>query len=105
MILIVPHRKTKQETIATIDRNARDMFLGVAGSSVEIANFNKQWTGPTMAFSFVGKLGFIEVPMSGTLDVDDTNVTVKCDLPPMVANFIGESKISSAIEGQLKKLL
>jgi hypothetical protein len=105
MTLIVPHRKTKQEAIAQIDRNARDLFMGIAGASVQIAELKKEWNGPTMSFSLVGRLGFISVPLTGTIEVDDVNVTVRCDLPPMVRNFIGDDKVAAGIETQLRRLL
>jgi hypothetical protein len=104
MILVVPHNKTKDETVALIAADD-DLFAGVAGSSVEIVDEKKKWEGSSMSYSFVGRVGFISVPISGTLEVDDVNVTVTSELPPMVKNFVGEEKVASRIEKQLRRLL
>ena len=105
MTLIVPHNRTREAAIAHIDHGADQLFSGAAGGVVEIVDQKKEWNGSTMNFSFAGKLGVVSIPVSGTLDVDDTNVTVRCDLPPVVKNFIGEEKISGGIEKQLRRLL
>jgi hypothetical protein len=104
MILVVPHHRTREEAVALIAADD-DLFAGVAGSSVEIVDQKKEWTGSSMAYSFVGRVGFISVPLSGTLEVDEVNVTVTSDLPSMVKNFVGEEKVASAIEKQLRRVL
>jgi hypothetical protein len=105
MTLIIPHHKTEQEAIKIIDRGANDLFAGVAAGAVEIVDQKKEWNGSTMTFSFTGRLGFISVPLSGTILVDDRNVTVKCELPAMVKNFIGEDKVGADIEGKIRRLV
>ncbi len=105
MTVIIPHHKTEREAIAIIDRAASDLFAGVAGGAIQIIGQKKEWNGSTMTFSFTGQLGFIAVPISGTIVVDDRNVTVNCELPGMVKNFIGESKVGASIEGKIKGLL
>lgn len=105
MKLIIPHHKTKNEAIGIIDRGAERLFTGAAGGSVEIGDEKKEWNGSTMNFSFTGRLGFIAVPLAGTIDVDEQNVTVNLDLPPMVKNFLGEDKVSGRIEQSVRGLL
>ncbi len=105
MTIIVPHNKKRAEAIAIIDRGANSLFEKAAGNSVAIAAFEKDWEGSTMNFSFTGSVGFISIPLEGTLEVDDVNVVVECDLPPMVRQFIGDEKIAGSIEPKLKKLL
>ena len=104
MILIVPHHKTRKEAIDLIAADD-ELFDGAAGGSVEIVEQRKVWRGSSMAFSFVGRVGFISVPVSGTLRVDDENVTVRSELPAMVKNFVGEEKVAAAIEKQLRRVL
>ena len=58
-----------------------------------------------MSFSLTGKMGFISVPLAGTVAVDDANVTVECDLPPMLKNFLGEAKISAGIQSKMKEIV
>ena len=105
MTVIIPHNKTQQEVIGIVERGADQLFGGAAGGSVEIVDQKKDWQGSTMSFSFTGKMGFIAVPLSGTVQVDDTNVVVNCELPAMVKNFIGEDKVGDGIEKKVKALL
>jgi hypothetical protein len=104
MILVVPHHKTRKEAIALIAADD-NLFSGAAGGSVEIVDQKKEWAGSSMAFSFVGRVGFISVPVSGALEVDDVNVTVTSELPAMVKNFVGEEKVAAGIEKQLRRVL
>ena len=105
MTLTIPHHKTQQEVIGIIDRGADGLFAGAADGAVEIVGQKKEWNGSTMLFSFTAQLGFISIPLSGTIVVDDQNVTVNIGLPAMVKNFIGEDKVSSDIEKKIKALL
>jgi hypothetical protein len=105
MTIIVPHHKTEREAIRIVDSAASDLFAGVAGGLIQISGQKKEWNGSTMTFSFTGQLGFISVPISGTIVVDSRNVTVNCELPAMVRNFIGEDKLGAGIEGKIKGLL
>jgi len=105
MTLIVPHHRTQQDAVAVVDRGANELFSGIGGGAVEIKEFKKSWTGSTMAFSFTGSMGFISIPLSGTVAVDDSNITIQCELPAMVKNFIGDEKVAGAIERKLTPLL
>ncbi len=105
MTIIVPHQKTKQEVIALIDQGADQLFAGAAGGGVQIVDPKKSWDGSTMTFSVKGKMGFISVPLSGTVEVDDQKVTIVCDLPPMLKNFIGEEKVQSMVGQKVKGLI
>ena len=50
-----------------------------------------------MDFSLTARLGFISLPISGMVVIDDTNVTVHCELPPLVKTFVGEDKIRASV--------
>jgi len=58
-----------------------------------------------MTFSCTGKVGFISVPLAATVAVDDTNVTVECELPAMVKNFVGEDKVRGIVEENVRKMV
>jgi hypothetical protein len=58
-----------------------------------------------MNFSFTGKLGFISIPLTGTVTVDDTNVTVECELPAMLKTFLGEEKVQALMQKNVEGLL
>jgi hypothetical protein len=103
MTVIVPHHTTQQDAIQKVDRGFNEMFKGFFG--LQFVNPVKTWQGPRMNFSLTGKVGFIEIPLSGNAAVDDTNVTVNLDLPPMVNNLIGEAKVRGELEQKIKGFL
>jgi hypothetical protein len=105
MTIIVPHHKNKLDVIRTIDKGADDLFASAGGGGVQIVDQKKEWNGSTMSFSFKGRMGFVSVPLSGTIDVDDQNVTINCDLPPMLKSIIGEEKVQTAVSQKVKGLI
>ncbi|MDQ1472096.1 MAG: putative polyhydroxyalkanoic acid system protein gran rgn [Bryobacterales bacterium] len=105
MTIIIPHHKTKQEVVARIDKATDDLFANGIGGSIQIVNPTKEWTGSTMKFSVTGRMGFITVPISGDVAVDDVNVTVHCELPSMLKSFLGETKVQAGIEKKFKEIV
>jgi hypothetical protein len=104
MTIIVPHGKTRQQAIATVDHAVNELFKTSFGG-VEIVNPMKTWNQAAMTFSLTGRMGFIEVPLSGTAAVDDENVTVVCELPIILKNFIGEDRIRAGVESKVRAFL
>jgi hypothetical protein len=105
MTVIIPHHKTKQEVIDRIEKATTDLFAQGVGSSIQLMNPKKEWTGSTMTFSVTARMGFITVPLSGDVMVDDINITVHCELPSMIKNFFGEAKAQTAIEKKFKEIV
>jgi hypothetical protein len=68
---------------------------------VEIVDPVKKWDESTMMFSLTGRMGFIEVPLSGSVAVDDHHVTILCELPAILKNFVGEEKIQASVEQKI----
>ena len=58
-----------------------------------------------MDFGLSARVGFIAVPISGTIVVDAINVTINCQLPALVNQFIGEEKIRAGLEGRIRGML
>jgi hypothetical protein len=104
MKIVVAHQSTRENAIRVLDR-ASDKLLGGGIRNVEIVDRRKAWEGPVMTFSFTGKLGYISVPLAGTLAVDDMNVTLESELPPLVKNFLGEERFRTLMEDNIKTLL
>jgi hypothetical protein len=103
--VIVPHYKTVEEAIVIVDRSADDLFDGAAGGSVELADRRKNWKGPRMGFSLTARVGFISLPISGIVMIDENNVTIHCELPALVKTFVGEDRIRSSVERKVRGLL
>jgi hypothetical protein len=58
-----------------------------------------------MDFSLTARLGFISLPISGNVVVDEVNVTVHCELPALVKTFVGEDKIRAGVERKVRGML
>lgn len=100
MIVIVPHCKTRQEAVQVVDHAVTQLYQSSV-MGVQIVDPSKKWDASTMTFSLTGRLGFIEVPLSGSVAVDDQNVTILCELPPILKNFVGEDKIRASVEQKM----
>jgi len=103
--VVVPHHTTVEQAIAMVDRSADFLFDGAGGGSVELVDRKKDWKGPLMDFSLTARAGFISVPISGCVLVDEVYVTVDCELPALVKTFVGEDKISASVESKVRGIL
>jgi hypothetical protein len=105
MTVVVPHHSTQQATIGVLDHAADQLLAGAGNKNIQIVDRKKAWNGAVMSFSFTGKVGFISVPVAGTVAVDDANVSVACELPTMVKNFLGEEKVRAMVEEKVRALV
>ena len=105
MIVYIPHYKTQPEVVLLIDNAAADLFAQVAGGSVKIVDPKREWLDSTMTFSLTAGVGFIMVPLAGSIAVDDVNVIVVCELPGLVKAFVGEAKIQAGIEKKITEIV
>ncbi|HWE49530.1 MAG TPA: hypothetical protein VG273_07070 [Bryobacteraceae bacterium] len=104
MKVVVPHNSTREKAIAQVNKSADELF-DMGSKSVVLADQKRTWTGPRMDFSLVAKVGFISLPLSGNVLVDDVNVTIDVELPAMAKSFIGEDKIKASVEQKVRGLL
>ena len=105
MTIIVPHHTTVEKAIAMVDKSANDLFEGAGGGAVELVDRKTSWNGRLMNFSLTARVGFISLPISGDVVVDDVNVTVHCELPAMVKTFLGEDKLAASVERKVRGML
>jgi hypothetical protein len=103
--VIVPHYTTVEEAIVIVNRSANDLFEGAAGGAVELVERKTGWKGPLMDFSVTARVGFISLPISGIVVIDEVNVTVQCELPALVKTFVGEDKIRAGVERKVRGIL
>jgi len=87
-----------------VDRAFDDVFKGVAQVPLTIVDQQKSWQGPRMIFSLVAKMGFISNPISGTVMVTDSDVTLDADIG-MLGKLIPAEKIQTALQARLRGLL
>jgi hypothetical protein len=102
--IIVPHNTTVERAIAMVDRSADGLFEDAAGA-VELADRKREWNGPRMDFSLTARLGFVSLPISGNVLIEEVYVTVDCELPALVKTFAGEDKIRASVERKVRRML
>ncbi len=105
MTVTVPHHTTVESASGIVDRSADNLFEDVAGGLVELVDRKHAWNGPRMDFSLTAQAGFVSVPISGTIVVDEVNVTVHCELPAVVQKFVGEDKVQASVERRVRGML
>lgn len=104
MKVVVAHNTTQEKAIARLDKSSMDLF-DFGEKAVALVDQKRSWTGPRMDFSFVAKAGFISLPLSGNVLVDDVNVTIEMELPRLAKTFVGEDKIRASVEQKARGVL
>src|SRR3954469_22769889 len=95
MRITVSHDKGKDEAIRIVnnaaDQALRPMFTG----PIQMSNVQKKWTGSTMDFSLTVGFGATGLPIKGSIIVEEHDITIDCDLPPLLEHFLpGGAKAS-----------
>jgi hypothetical protein len=104
MKIVVAHNTTLEKAMEMVDKSSDDLF-DFGSKAVEFTDRKRTWTGPRMDFSMVANVGFISLPLTGSVLVDDVNVTIDVELPALAKNFIGEDKIRASVEQKVRGLL
>ena len=71
---------------------------------VTIANPQKSWNGSVLTFSLTAKMGFLSNPISGTVEVTDSDVTVDADVG-MLSKLFSAEKLRATVETRIRGLL
>lgn len=103
MRITIAHNKPKQEVVDSIDRGFDDVFR-MEGLPLKLVLEQKNWQGSTMTFALSAKLGFMNSPIKGTIDVTDRDVTIDADLG-MFERFVSEEKAREVLSTRFKGLL
>jgi hypothetical protein len=102
--VVVPHRTTVEDAMGIVDRSANGLFDDVGGGMVELVERKQSWNGPSMDFSLIARVGFISLPISGMVVIDEINVTLHCELPALAKNFLGEEKICADLDRRVRAM-
>ena len=104
MRVTISHKKTKAQAIQAVDRAIDEVFGAAALGPVTVINQKKNWNESTMTFSLTAKMGFLTNPISGTVEVTDTDVTIDADLG-MLNKLFPEEKVRATVESRVRGLL
>src|ERR1700730_1980167 len=104
MRITVAHKKGQAQAIQAVDKAVDEAFRGLATGPVTIVNQRKTWNGPVMTFSFTAKMGFLQNPISGTVEVTDTEVKIDADVG-MLSKLFPADKFRATVESRVRGLL
>ena len=102
MKIIVPHNKPKEEVIQTIDRSIDDLLR--QSLPVKFTVQQRTWQGSTLTFAVAAKVGFVNAPVKGSIEVTDTDLIIDVDLG-MLSNFVSDEKARAVVGTRIRGLL
>jgi hypothetical protein len=105
MRIIIPNKKSVEETKRIVERSTEDLFRSAAGGIIQITDVEKSWSGDIMTFVFKAGVAFLSTPIQGTVAVTEKEVTIDVVIPEAFRRFIAEDKLKSGIETRVKGLL
>lgn len=105
MRIIIPNKKSVEETKGIVERSTEDLFRGAAGGIIQITNVEKNWCGDIMTFKFNAGVAFLSTPIQGTVAVTESEVTIDVAIPEAFRRFIPEDKLKSGIETRIRALI
>ena len=105
MRVSITHDKGLSEAMRIVDESSVEFFKGMPMGPVEIANHHKSWRGTTMEFSFTAKMGFVKMPMTGTVEVTAKEIILDFELPGILKGVLPEEKVREAVQGRIAGLL
>ena len=104
MRITISHNRSKAEIIESVDRSFNEMVQGVEGLPVRLAVQQKSWQGPILSFSLTSKLGLLNTPIKGTVEVTDQDLTLDADLG-VLNRLVSENTAREVIGNRIKGLL
>jgi hypothetical protein len=104
MKVTLEHHRTKTEVMESVDRSFGDMFKNVEGLPVKVSVKGKSWQGSTLNFALTAKMGLLSTPITGTVEVTDTELIIDADLG-MLNRFISDETAQQMLGHKIKGLL
>ena len=104
MKVTLEHHRTKKEVIDSVDKSFGDLFKGVEGLPVKIDVKEKSWQGSIMNFALSAKMGLFSTPITGTVEVTDTELLIDADLG-MLNRFVSDETAQQMLGRKIKGLL
>ena len=104
MRISIAHSKGQLKMIQIVDRAFDDAFRSAIPGPLTLTGQQKAWQGSVMTFSLIARMGFIKNPISGTVEVTESTVTIDADLG-LLGNLIPAQEVRSKLETRFRKLL
>jgi hypothetical protein len=104
MRVTIGHRKKRHEAVQIVDQSFDDLFRGLPIAPLQITDQHRSWNGPVMTFGLTAKMGFLQNPIRGTVEVTDREIIIDADLG-FLERLISPGKFKTAVEESFQKLL
>jgi hypothetical protein len=102
--ITVSHNKSKEEIIRAVDRSFDDLFRGIGMVPIQFVSEQRSWQGSTLTFSLSAKMGLLNTPIKGSIEVTDRDLIVDVDLG-LFERLIPATKAREAITIRVRGLL
>lgn len=88
----------------SVDRSFDELFRGVGSIPIQFVSERRSWQGSTLNFSIAAKMGFINTPIKGTVEVTDRDITIDADLG-LLERLIPVAKAQAVVTSRIRGLL
>jgi len=104
MKITIAHKRLKAEVMHQIDRSFDELSKPNAGLPVQLQVKQKNWQGSTLNFELDAKMAMISTPITGTIEVTDSDVIINADLG-MLNKFVSDETAEEIFGKRFKGLL
>ena len=87
-----------------VDRSFDDLFRGISVVPLQFVDEKRTWQASVLTFSVSAKMGIISVPMRGTVEVTDRDLTIDADLG-VLERLLSSSKTREVLTSRVRGLL
>jgi len=87
-----------------VDRSFDDLFRTISVVPLQFVDEKRSWERSVLTFSASAKMGIISVPIRGTVEVTDRDLTIDADLG-ILERLITPSKAREALTSRVRGLL
>jgi hypothetical protein len=102
--ITLSHDRPPQELKQAVDRSLDDLLRGIVVLPVQLLDLRKTWEGNRLAFSFVAKMGLVNTPIKGSVDISERDITIDVDLG-VWERLIPAAKVREAVTHRVRGLL
>lgn len=105
MRFTVSHKKSREEAARIVEDAIAGLLETELPRPFRMTGMRKQWSNSTLQFQTAVAMGPLRMPVNGTVDVQDAEVIIDIELPPLLSKFIPEERLKEAVEARIRKRL
>jgi hypothetical protein len=102
--ITIPHNRTKQQVMQSVDRSFDQLFQAPELHGVKLKDVTRTWQGNTLTFGLTAKMGLFSTPIKGIIEVTDADITIDADLG-LLERFIPANTAREILTTRVKGLL